>query len=257
MEPKAYDSLSDPFLAHLILILSIYEIGIPGAPIPRYDGPSTWQTDHILRALKTISNRMYTPEDTLASIKASEDWENNLDAKDRHGLGDILHSPSAQSSQGGLSSAPPFPPFSATTSLKTSSSSCTPLVIPPGLLDNTAYETDKSAVEELRLVKAQVSDVVRVCDAIARGDLSHKITVSVQGAFMVQVKDVINGMVDKLVQFAKEVTRVSQVFGTQSVSGGHACAEGIHGTWADLTMSLNVSFVFIVLMISAIRYFSV
>jgi osomolarity two-component system sensor histidine kinase NIK1 len=51
-------------------------------------------------------------------------------------------------------------------------------------------------------------------------------------------------MVDKLVLFAKEVTRVSQVFGTQYISGGHACTEGVQGTWADLTMSLSVSFVF-------------
>ena len=106
-------------------------------------------------------------------------------------------------------SASSLPPFNVTTSLETSSSSGTPLVVPPGSLSNTAFETDKSAVYELRLVKAQVSDVVRVCDAVAHGDLSHRITVPVQGSFMVQVRDVINRMVDKLVQFAKGVTRVS------------------------------------------------
>ena len=192
MEPEACDSFSGPFLAHLALILSIYELGLPRAPIPRYDSPSTWQTDNILRALETISNRMYTAENTLAFIKAPENWENNLDVKNRHGLGDIPQpsNPSAESSQGSLSSAPPFP-FNVTTSLKTSSSSGTPLVVPPGPLSNTAFETDKRAVDELRLVKAQVSDVVRVCNAVARGDLSHRITVLVQGAFMVQVKDVI------------------------------------------------------------------
>ena len=111
-------------------------------------------------------------------------------------------------------SASSLPPFNVTTSLGTSSSSGTPLVVPPGPLSNTAFESDKSAVYELRLVKAQVSDVVRVCDAVAHGDLSHRITVPVQGAFMVQVRDVINRMVDKLVQFAKGVIRVLQVFDT-------------------------------------------
>jgi methyl-accepting chemotaxis protein len=72
-----------------------------------------------------------------------------------------------------------------------------------------------SAVEELRLLKAQVQDVARVCNAVARGDLSMKITVPVQGVVMVQLKDVINGMVDKLGQFAREVTRVSQEVGTE------------------------------------------
>jgi osomolarity two-component system sensor histidine kinase NIK1 len=69
------------------------------------------------------------------------------------------------------------------------------------------------AVEELRLLKAQISDVVRVCDAIARGDLSHRITVPFKGVFMAQLRDVVNGMVDKLDQFAREVTRVSQEVG--------------------------------------------
>jgi len=94
-------------------------------------------------------------------------------------------------------------------------------------------------------MKAQVSDIVRVCDAVARGDLSHKITIPVQGAFMVQVKDVINGMVDKLIQFAKGVARVSQESGTQCIFGGHACMDDVQGTWADLTINLNVSFVFL------------
>ena len=244
MEPEAYDSLSGPFLAHLVLILSNYELGLPRAPIPRYDGPSDWQIDSILRTLETITNRMYTAEDTLAFIRASENWENNVDAKNRHGSGDIPHpsKSSAESSQGSLTSAPAIPPFNVTTSLKTSSSSDTPLVAPPGPFSNTAFETDKSAVDELRLVKAQVSDVVRVCNAVTRGDLSHKITVPVQGAFMVQVKDVVNGMVDKLGQFAKGVARVSQEFGTQCFWGGHTYMDDIQGTWADLTINLNVSF---------------
>ena len=70
-----------------------------------------------------------------------------------------------------------------------------PLVVPPGPLVAAAFESGLSAVEELRLLKAQVQDVARVCNAVARGDLSQKITVPVQGVVMVQLKEVINTMV--------------------------------------------------------------
>lgn len=71
-----------------------------------------------------------------------------------------------------------------------------PMVIPPnGALAAAAFESGISAVEELRLLKAQVQDVARVCNAVACGDLSQKITVPVHGDVMVQLKEVINGMV--------------------------------------------------------------
>ncbi|KAG2002222.1 atypical/HisK protein kinase, variant 3 [Coprinopsis cinerea AmutBmut pab1-1] len=111
-----------------------------------------------------------------------------------------------------------------------------------------AYPTDPlsseessplSATEELKLLKAQVQDVARVCNAVARGDLSQKITVPVQGVVMVQLKDVINGMVDKLGQFAKEVTRVSQEVGTEGKLGGQALVLDVEGTWRELTGVVN------------------
>jgi osomolarity two-component system sensor histidine kinase NIK1 len=71
-----------------------------------------------------------------------------------------------------------------------------------------------SETAELQLLKDQVQDVTRVCNAVAR-DLSQKITVPVQGVIMVQLKDVVNTMVDNLGQFAKEGTRVSQEAGTE------------------------------------------
>ena len=359
MDGEAHSSFSDPFLAHLVLVLSIYELGPFPTPVPRYDGPSTWQTDNILRALKTMARRMYTAEETLASIKASENWDNGPDTKKRRSVGDTppVSNSSTTSSQGDLSpssstipsasngstasgyssttvrstsgtpiphsSSPPslFPPYNLaslaadfeqdvdmsenssdlgpssqpthfpdrTTSPMTisldglqhaidrpngslragvngssisapptshgdsvscpvcgkavsdtitvskisafskiyafsdtsafnnaSSSSGSPLVVPPGgPLATAAFESGMSAVEELHLLKAQVQDVARVCNAVARGDLSQKITVPVQGVVMVQLKDVINGMVDKLGQFAREVTRVSQEVGTE------------------------------------------
>jgi hypothetical protein len=120
MDAEPHNSFSDPFLAHLVLVLSIYELGPFPAPVPRYDGPSTWQTDNILRALKTMARRMYTAEETLASIKASENWENGPDTKKRRSVGDTppTSNPSANSSQADLSpsSEPPSPP---------------PMVLPP------------------------------------------------------------------------------------------------------------------------------
>ncbi|KZT05719.1 uncharacterized protein LAESUDRAFT_655019, partial [Laetiporus sulphureus 93-53] len=64
--------IAHPFLQHLVALLSIYELGPLSSPIPRYDGPSDWQTDSILRSLGAMARRMYTAEEALASIKASE-----------------------------------------------------------------------------------------------------------------------------------------------------------------------------------------
>ncbi|KAJ8482196.1 hypothetical protein ONZ45_g15040 [Pleurotus djamor] len=119
------------------------------------------------------------------------------------------------------------------------SSSSSPMVLPNGPLTHAAFESGMSAVEELKLLKAQVQDVARVCNAVARGDLSQKITVPVQGVVMVQLKDVINGMVDKLGQFAKEVTRVSQEVGTEGKLGGQALVLDVEGTWRELTGVVN------------------
>ncbi|EPS94054.1 hypothetical protein FOMPIDRAFT_50286 [Fomitopsis schrenkii] len=96
-----------------------------------------------------------------------------------------------------------------------------------------------SAVEELKLLKAQVQDVARVCNAVARGDLSQKITVPVQGVVMVQLKEVINAMVDQLSAFASEVTRVSQEVGMEGKLGGQALVLDVEGTWRELTGVVN------------------
>ncbi|KAJ8091873.1 histidine kinase osmosensor [Marasmius tenuissimus] len=115
-----------------------------------------------------------------------------------------------------------------------------PLVVASGgALATAAMESGLSAVEELRLLKAQVQDVARVCKAVADGDLSQKITVPVQGMVMVTLKDVINTMVDKLGQFAKEVTRVSQEVGTEGKLGGQALVLDVEGTWRELTGVVN------------------
>ncbi|WP_232533134.1 MULTISPECIES: HAMP domain-containing protein [Ramlibacter] len=84
----------------------------------------------------------------------------------------------------------------------------------------------------------QLRDVSKVATAIAMGDLTQKITVDVRGEIL-QIKDVINTMVDQLRSFAAEVTRVAREVGTEGKLGGQADVQGVAGTWKDLTDNVN------------------
>jgi PAS domain S-box-containing protein len=81
-------------------------------------------------------------------------------------------------------------------------------------------------------------NIAEVTTAVANGDLSKKITVSVRGEFRMQ-KDTINKMVDQLNAFASEVTRVAREVGTDGKLGGQAKVPGARGTWRDLTDNVN------------------
>src|SRR5450432_2015892 len=85
----------------------------------------------------------------------------------------------------------------------------------------------------------QLRDVSKVATAIASGDLTQKITVDVKGEIL-QIKDVINKMVDQLNSFAAVVTRVAKEVGTEGKLGGQADVKGVSGTWKDLTDNVNV-----------------
>ncbi|MGB8047754.1 MAG: HAMP domain-containing protein, partial [Pseudolabrys sp.] len=85
---------------------------------------------------------------------------------------------------------------------------------------------------------AQVRNIAEVTTAVARGDLSRKITVDVKGEIL-QLKETINTMVDQLNSFASEVTRVAREVGTEGKLGGQAQVPGVAGTWKDLTDSVN------------------
>jgi HAMP domain-containing protein len=85
---------------------------------------------------------------------------------------------------------------------------------------------------------AQVRNIAEVTTAVAKGDLSRKITVSVRGEIL-ELKNTINTMVDQLSSFASEVTRVAREVGTEGKLGGQAEVQGIAGTWRDLTESVN------------------
>src|SRR6202000_2898045 len=85
----------------------------------------------------------------------------------------------------------------------------------------------------------QVRNIAQVTTAVARGDLSRKITVDVKGEIL-ELKDTINTMVDQLNAFASEVTRVAREVGTEGKLGGQAQVPGVAGTWKDLTANVKM-----------------
>jgi CheY-like chemotaxis protein/signal transduction histidine kinase/HAMP domain-containing protein len=103
--------------------------------------------------------------------------------------------------------------------------------------------TWKDLTDNVNLLAAnlttQVRNIAEVTTAVARGDLSRKITVDVKGEIL-ELKNTINTMVDQLNAFAGEVTRVAREVGTEGKLGGQAAVPGVAGTWKDLTESVNV-----------------
>ncbi len=100
-----------------------------------------------------------------------------------------------------------------------------------GLTDNVNFMASN--------LTGQVRNIAEVATAVARGDLSKKITVDVKGEIL-ELKDTINTMVDQLNAFAAEVTRVAREVGTDGKLGGQAKVPGVAGTWKDLTDNVNV-----------------
>src|ERR1700734_3020590 len=85
---------------------------------------------------------------------------------------------------------------------------------------------------------SQVRNIAEVTTAVARGDLSRKITVDVKGEILA-LKDTINTMVDQLNGFSAEVTRVAREVGTEGKPGGQAQVKGVSGVWKELTENVN------------------
>ncbi|MFC8451268.1 HAMP domain-containing protein [Kitasatospora sp. NPDC057223] len=84
----------------------------------------------------------------------------------------------------------------------------------------------------------QVRDIAQVATAVAKGDLTQKITVDARGEIL-ELKNTVNTMVDQLSAFAGEVTRVAREVGTEGRLGGQANVRDVSGTWRDLTDSVN------------------
>ncbi len=103
--------------------------------------------------------------------------------------------------------------------------------------------TWKDLTDNVNLLAAnlttQVRNIAEVTTAVARGDLSRKVTADVKGEIL-ELKNTINTMVDQLNAFAAEVTRVAREVGTEGKLGGQAQVPGVAGTWKDLTDTVNV-----------------
>jgi signal transduction histidine kinase/CheY-like chemotaxis protein/HAMP domain-containing protein len=103
--------------------------------------------------------------------------------------------------------------------------------------------TWKDLTDNVNLMAAnltgQVRNIADVTTAVAKGDLSKKITVDVKGEILA-LKNTINTMVDQLNAFASEVTRVAREVGTEGKLGGQAAVPGVGGTWKDLTDNVNL-----------------
>ncbi len=105
--------------------------------------------------------------------------------------------------------------------------------------DNTARKQAEEALLEAGALQTAIfNSIADVTTAVARGDLSKKITVDVRGEFL-ELKNTINTMVDQLGSFASEVTRVAKEVGTEGKLGGQADVKGVAGTWKDLTDNVN------------------
>src|SRR6266581_2550810 len=91
---------------------------------------------------------------------------------------------------------------------------------------------------EVTQKEAQVRDIALITTAVARGDLTGKVTVDALGE-MLQLKQTVNTMVDQLSAFADEVTRVAREVGTEGRLGGQAYVRGVSGVWKDLTDNVN------------------
>ncbi|MEU3017351.1 HAMP domain-containing protein [Nocardiopsis sp. NPDC007018] len=99
-------------------------------------------------------------------------------------------------------------------------------------------EVTESVNQMASRLTLQVRDISTVTTAVARGDLSKKITIDVQGE-MLELKDTFNTMVDQLSTFADEVTRVAREVGTEGKLGGRANVRGVQGIWKNLTDNVN------------------
>ena len=108
----------------------------------------------------------------------------------------------------------------------------------PGVAGTWADLTDNVNLMAANLT-GQVRNIAEVTTAVAKGDLSKKITVDVKGEIL-ELKNTINTMVDQLNSFASEVTRVAREVGSEGKLGGQAKVEGVGGTWADLTDNVNL-----------------
>jgi osomolarity two-component system sensor histidine kinase NIK1 len=220
--------------------------GSVSLPLPRFQAAEADERTRQIEAnLSSLAERLWRSEDQLAlvsqSSKGTHDEGQSSEDQDKKAFPYPLSQAHPQSSSYPLSYPLGFDnsgPVLLTPAKKGKEEGQTSEGA-VGAFERYNDESGLSAQEELRLLKAQVQDIARVCKAVAFGDLSQHITVPVQGHVMVELKDIINQMVDRLSNFAAEVTRVSLEVGTQGKLGGQVEVEGVEGRWKELKDVVN------------------
>lgn len=236
--------IGDPFRKYLLALLSFYELYPQGqdTPIPRYHGPSDWETDAILRSLSKLAERLPRAEDPAPSPPKAAPPPPPPPSSLEDGKGASIAAPTTSKTRDNPLASLDFswPDFSqrnvnsfgvpinlAETASAPATAfaehidcpTCGTRVTDPSIANKVASldaqvsphslsiisgssRSDKgghdgglNAQDELKLLKDQVQDVARVCNAVANGDLSQKITVEVRSIVMVKLKDAINTMV--------------------------------------------------------------
>ena len=163
-------SVNDPFLSHLMRVLTMFETESIPTPLPTYDGPQDGQTDAIQRSLALLARRMHTAEDMVASIKANDSAG---PTEQRHSSDNAPITPTPMLMDDApvtISQAAEYPCPTCgrrESSLASSGLAISPSpVVPPGPFNAAAFDGSMGAVEELELLKAQILDITRVCKVV-------------------------------------------------------------------------------------------
>ncbi|TFY80576.1 hypothetical protein EWM64_g3441 [Hericium alpestre] len=204
---------NDPFLTHLIAVLSAYEAGGNGAAL-RYDGPANEQTHGVLRSLDVIAGRMQAAEDKLRAIGVEIDTP-LPGACLRTDRGDVREPSTTH-----LETQPVDEPAVRT-----------PL--------STRPEHGLDAEHELRSLRSQVRDATKVCDAVAHGDLSQRVHSLTRGAEAAGLRTSMNAMVDALGRGTTEMLDIVRNYEEPQCCHSPPRASPPHeGIWADVLTAL-------------------
>ncbi|KAI0704670.1 hypothetical protein C8Q76DRAFT_179902 [Earliella scabrosa] len=251
-----------PFFSHLTALLSIYHdtkhpsaSGTPlAAPpnLPQYDGPTDPQIEQIQHSLETIVRRMHAAEHALDSIREQQRADSQTQVptsqrleRDTEDSGDVpASSPDASDWK---STAPSYagtvrilPPKMR--SDRDADDTASGALAAPDVTTVLAHDT--STDRELADLRSQVKDVARVCEALARGDLTTRkieFDTSDSEGEMHTIKTTLNALLEMWRLLVPEISRVALEVGTQGVFGGQVHAKDVQGrgAWADLTQGVN------------------
>lgn len=202
-------TVADAFLDFLTLALPNIECN--GNDYLKYNGPANWRTEVITRSLETIRKQRAfgTDHNNNPSGSGFLSGEDNESVEDGRIIGvleaDPMHTPIRPSQQTpSLLVSTSTPGSQYLDDLDEDKPEYIMIQVPKGPLEwTTQYSLDP--VEELKWLKMQVSDIARVCQAVSRGDFTHRITIPVESVVMVQLRDVVNNMVDNVACFCTEI----------------------------------------------------